>query len=607
MATKLRSFSTNAATKAIGFLLIVGLITSMVFQMAFAAYQGGNPESIVVKKYEDSEEFHIYINNAIFYVTDFNKGSVYTNNYLKKAEFLYFCDDGTRVTNNTGHSEREYYEQQDSHYFIYEDGTWYGNDLNEVPLIINDRMKDINRVYLTFPKELMERLQQEWTINRNYYIQVITSIAICFIITILLLIHQFAVSGRRPEDKEVHLTKFDRIYTDILFIAIIFSISLWVGSASEIFPRYLYYGDNRKIYSVVSIGILTSFVTIVVGVTLLSLVRKGKAGVLLKHSLIYKAYKVICDFFSYLLNGRMFEKYPLTKTLFYRQLAFIIASAVMVFFTLLFFAVESALVLFPPIAEIVIIYFYIKGNREIYEDINKGFNESLEEQMKSERMKVQLITNVSHDLKTPLTSIISYVDLLSKEEELSDTAKDYIKILQDKSERLKTIVTDLFELAKSNSGDAQLELETLDLKKLLEQTLGDMLDKVEASGLSIKQKLPENAVMIRADGKRLYRVFLNVIDNALKYSLKGTRVFVELEEQENRAVAVIKNIAGYEMDFTAYEVLQRFTRGDKSRSTEGSGLGLSIAESFTRVCGGDFKVEVDGDMFKVTVSFNLIP
>lgn len=155
----------------------------------------------------------------------------------------------------------------------------------------------------------------------------------------------------------------------------------------------------------------------------------------------------------------------------------------------------------------ILIYWYIKYNNEIFDKINKGFNESFEEQMKLEKMKINLITNVSHDLKTPLTSIISYIDLLSKEEDLSETGRDYVNILIDKSDRLKNIVVDLFDLAKSTSGDIRLELETLDLKRLVEQTLGDMEDDIKKSGLQIKTIYPSEPINIVSDGKRLYRVF----------------------------------------------------------------------------------------------------
>jgi signal transduction histidine kinase len=254
--------------------------------------------------------------------------------------------------------------------------------------------------------------------------------------------------------------------------------------------------------------------------------------------------------------------------------------------------------------EAVVIYWYFYENRKTFEEINLGFQESLKEQMKSERMKVDLITNVSHDLKTPLTSIISYVELLSKEE-LPEAARDYVNILADKSGRLKNIVSDLFDLAKSTSGNLPLNMENLDLKKLIEQTLGDMEDEIEKSNIRIKTTLTESPVYIYSDGKKLYRVFQNIIGNALKYSLQGTRIFIDMEVDNKIVNVVIKNTASYDMDFTAEEILQRFNRGDKSRTTEGSGLGLSIAESFTRACGGNFKVEIDGDQFKVKLRFTI--
>lgn len=255
---------------------------------------------------------------------------------------------------------------------------------------------------------------------------------------------------------------------------------------------------------------------------------------------------------------------------------------------------------------ILLIYWYIRCNNNIFKEIDRGFNESFEEQMKAERMKVELITNVSHDLKTPLTSIISYVDLLSKEEDLSKTAREYVSILSEKSDRLNKMVVDVFDLAKSTSGNIQLDFQTLDLKKLIEQTVGDMVDDIQKSGFQIKTNFPEEPVYIVADGKRLYRVFQNIIDNALKYSMEGTRIYISLMDEYGNATVVIQNIAGYEMNFTSEEILQRFSRGDGSRTTEGSGLGLSIAESFTKACGGDFKIEIDGDMFKVLISFRAV-
>lgn len=235
--------------------------------------------------------------------------------------------------------------------------------------------------------------------------------------------------------------------------------------------------------------------------------------------------------------------------------------------------------------------------------IREGIQEAVEERMKSERLKVELVTNVSHDLKTPLTSIISYTDLLSRTEGLPEQAGEYVAILSRKSERLKILIQDLFELSKASSGSAGIVLERLDLAKLIRQTLADMDEQIAASGLVFKTSLPDEPVYVKGDGNKLYRVFLNLFGNALKYSLTGSRVYIGLFGEENRVRVEVKNVANYEMDFMEGDMLERFTRGDKSRTTEGSGLGLAIARSFTQLCGGELKVKVDGDLFKVMLTF----
>ena len=245
-----------------------------------------------------------------------------------------------------------------------------------------------------------------------------------------------------------------------------------------------------------------------------------------------------------------------------------------------------------------------KQDMERLNTLSEGYRRSVEERVYAERMKIELVTNVSHDLKTPLTSIISYVELLSKEE-LPPAAQDYVKVLKAKSERLKNIVADVFELAKTTSGEITIEHERLDLTKLSWQTIGEMEDRIAETGLDLRAKICDPPVTVVSDGKRLYRVIQNLLDNALKYSLSGTRVYYTLEKSGNTAVITIKNISAYEIDFTAEEILERFTRGDKSRTTEGSGLGLSIAQGFTLACGGTFALNIDGDMFKVTLTFPL--
>ena len=191
------------------------------------------------------------------------------------------------------------------------------------------------------------------------------------------------------------------------------------------------------------------------------------------------------------------------------------------------------------------------------EKVNESLDKSVKRQVKSEQMKIELITNVSHDLKTPLTSIIGYIDLLKKED-MSPEAQDYVNVISKKSEHLKEMIQDLFEISKATSGNAELVLEKLDMVKLLQQTLGDMEDRISSSGRIIRTVLPEEPLYISGDGKRLYRVYQNLMENALKYSMEGTRIYVEGRVEDQKVITEIKNIAAYEMDFTADKIVERF-------------------------------------------------
>lgn len=243
----------------------------------------------------------------------------------------------------------------------------------------------------------------------------------------------------------------------------------------------------------------------------------------------------------------------------------------------------------------------LRQTAEHLNDIQAGMKAALEEQTRSERMKVELVSNVSHDLKTPLTSILSYAELL-RQEELPPAAADYAHIIDQKAQRLKTMVEDVFDISKAAADQLPVHLERLDLAKLLRQTLADLDGPIQKSCLTFRTDLPEEPVMITADGKRLYRVFQNLIDNALRYALEGSRVYLSLKTAEGIAEASVRNTSRGELpvgvDFTA-----RFVRGDASRTDGGSGLGLSIARSFTEACGGEFRVETVADLFTAVVTF----
>ncbi len=244
----------------------------------------------------------------------------------------------------------------------------------------------------------------------------------------------------------------------------------------------------------------------------------------------------------------------------------------------------------------------LKEAAENLNGIQKGMETAVAQRVKSERMKVELVTNVSHDIKTPLTSIISYVELLRQEQDLPVHVKEYIQILGEKSERLRSMVQDVFEVSKAASGQLPIKPEILDMGKLLRQTLADMDGQISESALTMKVSVPQEQALVRADGQRLYRVFQNLLQNALRYSLEGSRVYLTLTREAGEIVVRIKNTSGTELpddkDFT-----ERFVRGDESRTDGGSGLGLSIAKSFTQACGGSFSVETDADLFTATVRF----
>ncbi|MCM3709519.1 sensor histidine kinase [Sporosarcina luteola] len=235
-------------------------------------------------------------------------------------------------------------------------------------------------------------------------------------------------------------------------------------------------------------------------------------------------------------------------------------------------------------------------------NLREGVRVSMTEQAKSERLKTELITNVSHDLRTPLTSIITYTDLLKDETITPEERAKYVDILDKKSQRLKTLIEDLFEVSKMASGNLELHKQRVDLTQLLQQALAEHAEEIANSGLDFRTALPEDMLIAYVDGQRWWRVLDNLIVNAIKYSLPGTRVYVTLQKAGESAEFVVKNITKYELGENVDELFERFKRADTSRHTDGSGLGLAIAQSIVDMHGGIMKIDLDGDLFKVTVT-----
>ena len=244
-----------------------------------------------------------------------------------------------------------------------------------------------------------------------------------------------------------------------------------------------------------------------------------------------------------------------------------------------------------------------KEHGEHLNSISDGVKTAVDERMKSEHLKTELITNVSHDIKTPLTSIINYSDLLCKEETENEKIQEYAEVLHRQAGRLKKLLEDLMEASKASTGNVEVHPEPCDVNVLLTQIMGEFQQRMEEQELELLIKQPEQPMLIMADTRLLWRVMDNLINNICKYSQKGTRVYASVEEAGEQVTITLKNISKYALDIDPDELMERFIRGDRSRHTEGNGLGLNIAKSLTELQGGSLKLTVDGDLFKVLLMF----
>ena len=240
--------------------------------------------------------------------------------------------------------------------------------------------------------------------------------------------------------------------------------------------------------------------------------------------------------------------------------------------------------------------------------IGEGIDEAVNTSMKDEKLKADLITNVSHDIKTPLTSIINYVDLIKREDIDNERIKEYVEVLEQKSQKLKQLTEDLVEASKISSGNISIQLSRINFVELVNQTIGEFYEKLEASSLQVIFKPQDQNMSIMADSRHLWRVIENLLNNVCKYALSGTRVYLDMHyetvENARKVIFSIKNISAKELNIDASELSERFIRGDESRTTEGSGLGLSIAKNLTIAQGGTFDIKLDGDLFKVIITFD---
>ena len=441
---------------------------------------------------------------------------------------------------------------------------------------------------------------------------------------IISLVYLTLATGRRTEEEKIHLNPIDKIKTEILVAAFIFMMVELVILITKV---------NSEEWAVYGIIVASGTVSLVIDglflIFYLSMVRRMKAEMLWETSVACWLERGIRKVFArqkttvrvlLLFAGHMAVCFVLAVGAFYYQ------SMTALVVLLLFSAGECYMILRKAVEQYQIrqgvekirdgalsgkidieqLHGEEKSLAEAINNIGEGLLHAVDDSTKNERMKADLITNVSHDIKTPLTSIINYVNLIKLEKIDNERVQGYIQILDEKSQRLRQLTADLVEASKISSGNVKLDMQVIDLVELVYQTSGEFNEKFEQKELTIVTKLPKTAVLIRADGRQLYRVIENLYNNVAKYALEKTRVYVDISYVEEKVVFSIKNVSEHSLareNSNAGDLTERFIRGDSSRTTEGSGLGLSIAKSLTVLMGGVFDIKVDGDLFKASITF----
>ena len=429
--------------------------------------------------------------------------------------------------------------------------------------------------------------------------------------------------GRTRKQEGINLNWFDKILIELAAL-----ISIFIGCIGAVFTVSIGGASTIVTFtlaiSIMAVGLLIMYLACILFFE--TLVKRLKTHTFVKTTFAYWLYVKIKDFMADL---KMTKKFVLYFILFI--IANLLAFAIMwsdgfpgVVLTIILYVIT-----FSYLAKRIKSYIKIKdainelykGDTDMYLDENElckemqetgkqlndiagGLSNAIDEKLKSERLKTELITNVSHDIKTPLTSIINYVDLLKKEDVEGEKAKEYLDILDSKSQRLKKLTEDLVEASKASSGAIKLNMERLNVNELIKQVSGEFEDKFKSHNLQEIITFPESDLYINADSRYMYRVLENMYSNISKYAMEGTRVYTDIAEKDGNVTIQLKNVSKQKLNISADELMQRFVRGEASRNTEGSGLGLSIARSLTELQQGKFNIYLDGDLFKVTIEFN---
>ncbi|MFY0516655.1 histidine kinase dimerization/phospho-acceptor domain-containing protein [Lysinibacillus sp. UGB7] len=527
---------------------------------------------------------------------------------------VFYASDGEHVFSNSELNTKEQFESFGA-YMLFEDfqQTLYPNEVKESRYLdyFTHHVEELNPqtdvFYVAFKKPYLEQKMKEWENNKaiakNFLNEFIVFLA-GFIVSFVYLI---IVIGRTSfKDKEVHFHAIDKLYNDLNIVIVVSLTAMWIAMIVEVL---------QEMYMLLTVPII-----IIVLLMILSLVKHIKNRSLLQHTLIYQILKKVC-----LAVKNVFDNGSVGV----KTVLLVIGYPIVVAATFFVFPITIGLAAWFAMKKVKSFNRIKEGVEQIkngdlhhrievdgkgefsqlaanINSITDGLKESVDSEIKSERLKTELITNVSHDIRTPLTSIITYVDLLKIEND-PELIAEYIDVLDQKSKRLKFLTDDLFEAAKASSGSMPVQLERIDIVSLLTQGIGEMGEKIEASALDFKLAYPTEKVYVQADGKLLWRSVENLFSNIFKYAQPASRVYINVEDLGNEILVTFKNISAYELNISVDELMERFKRGDESRTSQGSGLGLSIAESLIHLQHGKFLVQVDGDLFKAMIYLPKFP
>ena len=489
-------------------------------------------------------------------------------------------------------------------------------------------------------EEAVKEYKAIWEKQEGIVIDTIIKTVVFAIVALLLFIYLLCVCGKN-KDGEYKNMWLDNIWIEVHLAAIAGAALGAIALAIFVAEEYMYDSPQNLIYLV--LGTVSALGSLIILTSILSIIRNIKTRRLMETSIILR----IIRWTVRLIVKNVKWIWKITKAFWLTIFRLLSKKTGVIFITMLFvytaiIGIFGVCTIISPIWLVlgVLLFGFAcfvvayrakdfdeikKGVSEVrngnvgykipvlkcddmktlagnINDIAIGLDESVAAKVKAERLKTELITNVSHDLKTPITSIISYTELLSKMEGLPEEAKDYVAVIAKKSDRLKRLTQDLFDISKVQSGNDDVVLEKLDVSLLINQALGEHDNEIQSSGLPFCVDAPKE-LFISADGRKMSRVLSNLINNILKYAMKNTRVFITASEKDGVIEMEFKNISAYPLNFNVEEITQRFVRGDESRTAEGNGLGLAIAKSYTEICNGTFDIVVDGDMFKAILKF----